>query len=929
MRSVATLSCRVLDSRAFLIPIILLILILTPTASGQSAATPQSPPPSGKHPIPADQEQFFPYWTTETGWDTELQLRNNLASQTLVVTPFLRTADGMETPLAAVTLQPREVQSIDLSAVIGAGTPQLAAAYGSIVLRYHSVSLRNLYAAVMLRAVGHPIAFHVDATGEIQNYETASREGIWWLPNDSVNDYLILNNQGANPIQLDLSLFDSAGKSFAQKVSLGPRQTSRFSVRKLVQLGGLTGSYGGIKISAAAHAGTLDSLHFLFDTQVGFSALLKMFDHDPNTIIAERDNAKTGVWTLRAPMLALTQPDPALAFPQGTTLQPQLFIRNTTNKSLSAALRFNWRGDTTTGKVQGPTLQLRPNETRRIDIASLQDGKILPKDAPWTSVTITTNSLPDALMAVAASYDATLLHGAQTPFSDQLAFAWEGGMWEYDAQHDSLMTTGNGGTKPTRAALTLFYNRGTARYDLEQTLQPDEQMWIDVGKLIREHVPDKSGKVLPADLSSGSYEFRDLGDPLAGTLFEGKVIYEKTYGHVIYGCMNCCDYTSPYLTFDPLGIPLLGNAPNGVWATDCNQNDWDVSSDYYGSWTTGNTTIAKVDSDGNHTGVAVGSTSTYVYGPLMTQHGRICYNTDQHGSGGDNVITLNCPSSVVRAANAPCSVSGAPSGTTFSGWKFTDSNNNTVSRSGNNNVSSWSGIMVTSGTVTVNASSSQDPLTASITVTARSSFTFAAVSSTVVPNNSSPGPGCTLSIPSPPVRNSALGSYCLEAPDSFTDTAVSDSGLNQGYHYVMSISSSSQGTPTAYYYVISPDLSNTSSAFYKAQTGTYNAQTNPNGYISGSNLLTDAIRHESGTVNSHYQNYVTAQNNPAYNLGVVGEAETGPPSQSQADFESKVNSDLTAARNTVIASTNVEPCGSPYVGYDATCTFQGYVNYTF
>lgn len=39
-----------------------------------------------------------------------------------------------------------------------------------------------------------------------------------------------------------------------------------------------------------------------------------------------------------------------------------------------------------------------------------------------------------------------------------------------------------------------------------QTLQPDEQMWMDVGKLIREHIPDKNGNVLPADLTSGSYD---------------------------------------------------------------------------------------------------------------------------------------------------------------------------------------------------------------------------------------------------------------------------------------------------------------------------------------------------------------------------------------------------------------------------------------
>jgi hypothetical protein len=134
---------------------------------------------------------------------------------------------------------------------------------------------------------------------------------------------------------------------------------------------------------------------------------------------------------------------------------------------------------------------------------------------------------------------------------------------------------------------------------------------------------------------------------------------------------------------------------------------------------------------------------------------------------------------------------------------------------------------------------------------------------------------------------------------------------------------------TGYYYVISPDLTNTSSAFYQAQTGTYNAQTNSNGYISGANLLADTTRHESGTVNSHYENYVVAQNNPANNLGVLAEAEIGPPSQLTATFESNVKNDLTNAGNSIKSAMNVQPCNSQYTGYDATCTFQGYVNYNF
>ena len=447
--------------------------------------------------------------------------------QDLTVTPALRLASGAETSLASVTIESQEVKSIDLDAAIAAaGAPQLTGTYGSLVLRYQSSGGGSLYAAEMVRQIGYPVAFHIDATGSFDEPQGGSREGIWWLPNSAASDYLILTNQSQNALPLDLSLYDASGKENRQKVILGSLETSRFSLRKLVQAAGLTGSYGGIKVSAAAYASSLDTLHFLFDDTAGFSALLKMFSYDPQTKLEERDYAETGVWTLRAPMLALSNPDPALAFPPGTTLRPQLFIRNTTGKPINAAVRFNWRTAGITGAAPGPALRLNPYETRLVDVAALQSAGALPKEAAWTSVTLTTSGLPDEIMAVAASYDQTLRYGAQTPFSDQISFQWEGGMWEYDPYHSSIITAGNGGTKPTQAAFTIFYNQGTQRYDVEQTLKPDEQMWIDVGQLIREQVPDKNGKTLPSDLTMGSYEFRDLTNKGVGTLFEGKVIYE-------------------------------------------------------------------------------------------------------------------------------------------------------------------------------------------------------------------------------------------------------------------------------------------------------------------------------------------------------------------------------------------------------------------
>jgi hypothetical protein len=230
-------------------------------------------------------------------------------------------------------------------------------------------------------------------------------------------------------------------------------------------------------------------------------------------------------------------------------------------------------------------------------------------------VTLATTGLPDEVVAVAASYDQALHYGAQTPFSDQLAAHWVGSQWQYDPQHDSVITTGNGGTKPTQAAFTLFYNQGTQKYQMEQTLQPGEQMWVDIGKLIRESIPDKNGKTLPADLTTGSYEIRDLNNHAIGTLFEGKVIYDKTYGHVTYGCGLCCGDKKIQLWYDPLSIPFADPSDDGVNGWNACGGFWeDISDGFYGNWNVVNTSIATVDYYGTHTGQSVGSTTSSTYG---------------------------------------------------------------------------------------------------------------------------------------------------------------------------------------------------------------------------------------------------------------------------------------------------------------------------
>jgi len=353
-------------------------------------------------------------------------------------------------------------------------------------------------------------------------------------------------------------------------------------------------------------------------------------------------------------------------------------------------------------------------------------------------VMLSTNGLPDEVMAVAASYDETLRYGAQTPFNDQFSAKWEGGMWEYDSYHSSIITAGNGGTKPTRAGFTIFYNQGAKRYDLEQTLQPDEQMWIDVGKLIREQVPDKNGKTLPADLTSGSYEFRDLTNIGVGALFEGKVIYDKTYGHAAYGCANCCGTLQTQPWFDPLGVPWDSTASQGVNGyNNCSLTWDDVSGYFYNNWSSANTSVATVDYYGTHTGVSVGSTTSSTWATMREgSNGLYCPRMRFAPSGGVNVApTITGPNTVwffnyLTVSGYATSIQLTSSGGSSTTWTI-------IAGANKVNVSSYTGSTITATSSGTAFSSSTGDVQVTATANGVTSSPFSLT--TRKPNLSVPG----------------------------------------------------------------------------------------------------------------------------------------------------------------------------------------------
>jgi hypothetical protein len=185
------------------------------------------------------------------------------------------------------------------------------------------------------------------------------------------------------------------------------------------------------------------------------------------------------------------------------------------------------------------------------------------------------------------------------------------------------MSVTNSGQKVTNALLTLHYDNGQKKYEMQQTVQPGDQMWVDFAQLIRNRVPDRKGNVLPADAAFGTYDLRDLS-PGLGSLSQGNLTLDSTFGFnakPVYA--NCCGtYGAEFgvASFD-LAVDDESLAP--VDGTDeCNGDQEDISADFDGRWSA-NSAIATVAPE-EVTGVSAGTTTASASGDVLEGDGGYC-----------------------------------------------------------------------------------------------------------------------------------------------------------------------------------------------------------------------------------------------------------------------------------------------------------------
>jgi hypothetical protein len=98
----------------------------------------------------------------------------------------------------------------------------------------------------------------------------------------------------------------------------------------------------------------------------------------------------------------------------------------------------------------------------------------------------------------------------------------------------------------------------------------------------------------------GSYELRDLDHLGVGSLYEGKLVIDKSWGHGYYGCAGCCGYGRAVLNPNPLSGGIGTGAYNISDALDGCSDTWDDVTDETYNWASANPGIVSISNAYSH-----------------------------------------------------------------------------------------------------------------------------------------------------------------------------------------------------------------------------------------------------------------------------------------------------------------------------------------
>ena len=227
---------------------------------------------------------------------------------------------------------------------------------------------------------------------------------------------------------------------------------------------------------------------------------------------------------------------------------------------------------------------------------------------------------PQEIVATASSRNCTGEYGVETSFATgQGGSHYAGGQWVSDASHNQIAAFTNVGSAPSEVLLTLHYKGGLQKYELQQTIAPNDQLWVNLTQLLGSHTPDRNGNFLPSDAKSFTYDVEEM-EPKSNSLIASDLNIDSAAALVIPNCPFCCGITLTSPEWDPDPVDVLISTFDGVSIVGNNgcSNAPTVITTTFTTWSSSNSNVAavtKAQVQGVSPGNAIGTAQGLVNGP--------------------------------------------------------------------------------------------------------------------------------------------------------------------------------------------------------------------------------------------------------------------------------------------------------------------------
>lgn len=312
-------------------------LFSRPTAAQTSAA--ESSTTGSEEVVAGNEVRDFaihaPYWSTEPGFVSTIQMRNYRVDESLTVTPVLYLIGGREVTLDPITLNPSETRVLNINEALAARGETETIGAAEIRYRHETEGVfgANLTALNVTQSLIANFPLRMPQG-------TERLEGIWWFLDQDTDGFVAAQNTSAATIEVTPTLYVRGRPHRLAPLELQPHEMKLIRLRQeLRSLGLETAKEGGIQLESSIPEALIAG-GSLMNPAIGFSSEMRF--GDPR-LEAERVKALASSRTLHALNVSIGAPPPDMGLPDGSVLKPIMVLRNVEREMIRVQPVFKYR----------------------------------------------------------------------------------------------------------------------------------------------------------------------------------------------------------------------------------------------------------------------------------------------------------------------------------------------------------------------------------------------------------------------------------------------------------------------------------------------------------------------------------------------------------------------------------------------------------